>query len=86
MQTRPMTSVRGNPMLTRFDPIANTPGTVDYVQRAAAPVRGTARNSVVGRGYGTFRQAPAERFVEPWMVPSVPRRNYIPTVSRVELD
>jgi len=86
MQTRPMTTVRGNPLLTRFDPITNTPGTVDYVARAAAPIGGAARNSVVTRGHGTYGTAPAERFAEPWTVPSVPRRNYIPTVSRVELD
>jgi len=88
MQTRPMTTVRGNATLTRFDPIAHTPGTPDYVQRATAPIRGQARQSVVrdGDGHGTFRQAPVERFAEPWRVPSVPRRNYIPTVSRVELD
>lgn len=87
MQTRPMTTVRGNPLLTRFDPIANTPGTRDYVQRAAAPINGRARDSVVtDGGYGTYRAAPVERFAEPWTVPSVPRRNYIPTVARVELD
>lgn len=88
MQTRPATEYRGTPTLTRFDPIANTPGTRDYVNRASAPINGQTRNSVVGRdlGIGTYGPAPVESFSEPWNVPSVPRRNYIPTVARVELD
>jgi len=86
MQTRPMTSVRGESTLTRFDPIRNTPGTPDYVN-SAGEINGQARNSVIGRGgLRTYGAGPLERFAEPWAVPSLPRRNYIPTVSRVELD
>ena len=88
MRTQPMSTVRGTPRLTRFDPIAHTPGTPDYMRRAEAPIRGQVRNSVVGltRGDGTYQAGPVESRSEPWFVPSVPRRNYIPTVSRVELD
>lgn len=88
MQTRPMNTYRGNVGLTRFDPITHTPGTPDTLARAAAPIRGQVRSSVVGTtpGHGSYGTAPVESFREPWLVPSLPRRNYIPTVSRVELD
>lgn len=81
-----MRVVRANVGLTRFDPITNTPGTADYVNRARQPIRGQLRNSVVTRGTGTYSAGAVERRGEPWAVPSLPRRNYIPTVSRVELD
>lgn len=89
MQTRPMTNYRGTPVLTRFDPIAHTPGTPDYVARAAAPIRGVPRASVVNWPKGSSHSpAPVSSFAvdgENYVVPSVPRRNYIPTVSKVEL-
>jgi hypothetical protein len=89
MQVRPGRSYSGAVTTTRFDPIANTPGSIDFVQRATQrgpDIIGRVRNSVVGRGHGTYNAGPVESFREPYWVPSVPRRNYIPTVARVELD
>ncbi len=81
MQTRPMNTYRGTPAFTTFDPIANTPGTPDYVNRANTRIRGQRRQSVVGSTQSTFRAAALPRYnlAPGTRVPSLPRRNYIPT-------
>lgn len=79
-------SVSGTSGLTAFDPIKNTPGTPD---RRARRINGTVRNSVAGRttGTGTYRRAalesPAPLGVR---VPTLARRNYIPTLRRLDVE
>lgn len=85
MQTRPMQTYRGTPSFTTFDPITHTPGTRDYVSRAGV-YRGQARDSVVGVGRGYARSysaaaLPSFNLIPGVVVPSLPRRSYIPTVG-----
>jgi hypothetical protein len=76
---------RGSPELTAYDPIKETPGSADYnavsgpnntVQGAKRPISGP----------GTYTAASASAMQNPGKYagtpqPSLPRRNYIPTVS-----
>lgn len=87
--------VRGSVDLTTFDPIKNTPGTPD---RRARRINGTGRRTVLtsseaSRGGVTTYQARAlpSRSSDTVngirvRVPSLPRRKYIPTIGRLELD
>jgi hypothetical protein len=72
--------------LTPFDPIKDSLG---KVARRGVTVTGTARSSVVGRGTGAYGTGelpgtpPALRGVR---VPSLARRRYLPTLSRLDLQ
>jgi len=80
----------GDTSLTPFDPIKTNSFT-----RGALTVRGQVRNSIISRS--SARPAGGRRTVEfragalptrpdSVRVPALPRRNYIPTLSRLELE
>lgn len=74
---------RGSQVLTPFDPIKDVPGTEAYNSVSGPNNTITASNPKTVTKPGSYRQGPAQvpgAFASV-VQPSVPRRNYIPTVT-----